>query len=254
MADVILVLNAGSSSIKFSAFDAGSAALHAAAARPGRRALHDAAFRRQGRARRRDRIQGLGQRHRTRPRRRDRSPGRVPARASARDHRLVAVGHRVVHGGVAFTQAVRVDARGDRRAGDAEPARAAAPAAQPQADRDRREAAPGPAAGGLLRHRVPSHAAGGGAGLRAARRRSPSAACGATASTACRTSTSPACWRSSTPRPLRAAPSWRTSATAAACARWSAAAAWPARWASRPWTGCRWARAAAASTPASSCT
>ena len=52
------------------------------------------------------------------------------------------------------------------------------------------------------------------------------------------------------PAAATAAPWSATWATAPACARCSAGAAWPARWASRPSTGCRWARAAARSTRA----
>ena len=51
-----------------------------------------------------------------------------------------------------------------------------------------------------------------------------------------------------------AAPSSRTSATAAACARWWQAAAWLPRWASARSTACRWEPAAAASIRAWCCT
>jgi acetate kinase len=47
-----------------------------------------------------------------------------------------------------------------------------------------------------------------------------------------------------------AAPWCCTWATAPACARWKAGAASPAPWASPRWTACPWARAAARSTPA----
>ena len=136
------------------------------------------------------------------------------------DDKLVAVGppgrawRHGVHAGRAG------QARSDRRAREAEPAGAAAPAPQPQADRDRREASPRAAAGRLFRHRIPSRAARGGAGLRAAAvdHRSWRAALRLprpvlrvhrrrVAAVRCR-------------RPARAAPWSRTSATAAACARW----------------------------------
>ena len=56
------------------------------------------------------------------------------------------------------------------------------------------------------------------------------------------------------PESTRAPPPARRSccisATAPACARWTPAAAWRARWASPPSTACRWARAAATSIPA----
>ncbi|RZL86277.1 MAG: acetate/propionate family kinase [Variovorax sp.] len=108
MADVILVLNAGSSSLKFSAFDAGSDKLPLMLS---------------------GQIEGLY----TAPRfvARDAQGADIDSKAWPEgtelghsgaiahlvgflqgrrgDHKLVAVGHRVVHGGLAFTQAVRVD-------------------------------------------------------------------------------------------------------------------------------------------------
>ena len=75
-------------------------------------------------------------------------------------------------------------------------------------------------------------------------------ACGVTAFTACRTNTSPRCCRSSTTARRRAGRSCCTSATARACARSRPAAASRARWGSPPSRACRWARAAARSTPA----
>ena len=107
MSDVILVLNAGSSSIKFSLFDAGSPALQVLM---------------------RGQVEGLY----TSPRfvAKDAQGAEVGAKAWGDDvelghagavahlieflrghraeHRLVAVGHRVVHGGLKFTGAVRV--------------------------------------------------------------------------------------------------------------------------------------------------
>lgn len=85
MNDAILVLNAGSSSLKFSAFPAGG-----------------------GDALLRGKVDGLG----------DDDAGHDRALAAAFDrcraefgaHRLVAVGHRVVHGGVEFAGPVRIDA------------------------------------------------------------------------------------------------------------------------------------------------
>jgi len=107
VANVILVLNAGSSSIKFSVFDAGTAALPVLI---------------------RGQVEGLY----TSPRfgAKDAQGGEIGAKAwgdgvelghsgavthlieflrgQRGDHRLVAVGHRVVHGGLKFTSAVRV--------------------------------------------------------------------------------------------------------------------------------------------------
>jgi acetate kinase len=107
MADVILVLNAGSSSIKFRVFDAGPAepelvlygqveglytAAHFSVKDAGGAAIGehrwepDAAFGHQGAT------QYIGE----------------FLRSHREGHRLVAVGHRVVHGGVQFTRAVVV--------------------------------------------------------------------------------------------------------------------------------------------------
>jgi acetate kinase len=110
MSDVILVLNAGSSSMKFSAFDAGSESLalllrgqieglytsprfsaeDAHGADIGTKAWGD----------------GVELGH----------AGAIPyliefLRDQRGDHKLVAVGHRVVHGGMGFSQAVVIDAK-----------------------------------------------------------------------------------------------------------------------------------------------
>ena len=144
--------------------------------------------------------------------------------------------------------------QGAGRSGAVRAAGAAAPAAQPDADPASARAPAGAAAGGLLRHLLPSRAAGAGADVRAAQGSARRRACAATASMACPTSTSPRCCRSSTPGRRAAAPWSCTWATAPACARCPPAAASPARWASPRSTGCRWARAAAPSIRASSCT
>ena len=58
------------------------------------------------------------------------------------------------------------------------------------------------------------------------------------------------CCRGIDPRAAADGRSSRTWATAPACARCTPAGAWPAPWASPRWTACRWAPAAAPSTPA----
>ena len=113
-----------------------------------------------------------------------------------------------------------------------------------------RGSASGAAAGRLLRHRVPSQPARGGAGVRAAARRSRERACAATASTACPTSTSPRVLPQLDPRAAagrdgRRAPRQRRQHVRDRGRH----AASPARWASPRSTGCRWARAAARSIP-----
>ena len=250
MADVILVLNAGSSSLKFSVFEVAGEQLTLQLKGQIEGIGTAPQIRRQERRGRGARREGLGQGNAARARRRDRPPGRLPARASRRQP-----ARRRRSPGGAWRRRLR-----RRRCGSTpeviaalaklEPAGAAAPAAQPQADRDRRQASARAAAGRLLRHRLPPRPARGGAGVRAAAVDHRSRACGATASTACPTNTSPTCCRSSSRRRRPAAPSSPTSATAAACARWWARRASPARWASPRSTACRWARAAATSIPA----
>ena len=190
MPDAIAVLNAGSSSIKFSLFaDRGDGA-RARAARPGRGPVHVAALRREG-----SRTADCSARRRGAKASRSATTARsiIWSRSCAAElagHRLVGVGHRVVHGGLEYTQPVRVDATVLTALEKYVPL---APLHQPHnlaPIRALLEARAGAAAGRVLRHRVPPRAAGGRAGVRAAARRSPTAACAATASTACRTSTS----------------------------------------------------------------
>ncbi len=80
---------------------------------------------------------------------RARAPGHAGAiayladflRGQSAGHELVAVGHRVVHGGMEFARPVRVDPGVLARARPADPAGAAASAAQPRADPHPRRAA-----------------------------------------------------------------------------------------------------------------
>ena len=168
--------------------------------------------------------QDLGRGHAARPRRCDRPTWSTSCASIGEGSQLVAVGHRVVHGG-ARLRAARCGStpRGDRGARQADPAGAAAPAAQPDADRDRC-----PSCAPTCRRwpaSTPRSIARSPRWRRRSRCRSesPTRACGATASTACRTSTSPACCRRLDPqgggRPHASSRTW---ATAAACARWSA--------------------------------
>ena len=168
MTDAIAVLNAGSSSIKFSLFaqtgddlalvGAGSgrghphrAALHRQESRPARRSRampgtralqlgHDGALEHIV-AFLRDRLQGLS---------------------------LAGIGHRVVHGGLEYAQPVRVDRKVLDDLAQFVPL---APLHQPHNLTPIRlllERQAEPAAGGLLRHGVPSRAAGDRADVRAA--------------------------------------------------------------------------------------
>jgi len=107
MADLILVLNAGSSSIKFRAFDAGPAEPELVLYGQVEGLYNAATFS----AKNADGAP-IGER-RWEP---DAAPGYQEAtdyigdflRSHRADHRLVAVGHRVVHGGVQFTEAALV--------------------------------------------------------------------------------------------------------------------------------------------------
>ena len=89
-------------------------------------------------------------------------------RAEFAEHRLVGIGHRVVHGGPDYARACprgRDDPGGPRKVHSA---RAAAPAAQPGADQVAARTLAAAAAGGVLRHGVPQRRAAGVAGVRAA--------------------------------------------------------------------------------------
>ena len=202
MDDYALVLNAGSSSLKFCVYrrpDAGAWALEArgqiegigtaprftakdgAGAVARRRDARPASVQRRPRgARRAGRLAARPLRRRARARR------RPPRRARRRDVRGPGRRH----------------AGGARRPARARPARAAPPAVQPRGDRRGGRAAARRAAGGLLRHELPSRRSRRSPSSCRCRARSAQAACSATASTACRTSTSPRCcrrWRRRSP-------------------------------------------------------
>ena len=103
----------------------------------------------------------------------------------------IAVGHRVVHGGPDYDRPVLVD---DEVLAELERYVPLAPLHQPNnlaPIRSLLRASPGPAAGRLLRHRLPPRPRRAGGPLRASRSASTPRACAATASTACPTNTSP---------------------------------------------------------------
>ena len=198
MADAIAVLNAGSSSLKFSLFAAQRRRPRARRARPGRGPVHVAALRRQGRRRQGARREGVGRRRRS-----SATPARstTSSRSCARGLGATPPGRRRPS---RRARRARVRAAGARRRGGAggarevRAARAAAPAAQPRADPDAAGALAGAAAGRVLRHGVPPRRSRRSRRRSRCRRRSPTAACAATASTACPTSTSPARCRGTT--------------------------------------------------------
>ena len=202
MADVILVLNAGSSSIKFRAFDDAGRRARTRRARAGRKGC----TRRPRFARSTAPASTSASRRGTKGAaiwiiaRRDCAHRRLSARAIAKAYELIAVGHRVVHGGAALHAAGARHARSARRSSTK--LTPLAPLHQPHNLKPIRiiaEASSGRAAGRVLRHGVSSRAAGSGAGVRAAGVDHRRAACGATAFTACRTSTSRACCPNSRP-------------------------------------------------------
>ena len=167
---------------------------------------------------------------------------------------LRAIGHRVVHGGPEFDRPVLIDAAVLDRLARYE---TLAPLHQPNNLAPIRlgmAIEPGPAAGRLLRHRLPPRPRRRTPTATPCRARSTTRASAATASTASATSTSPTACPRSRPRWRTAASSSPTSAAAPRCARCAAAAASRARWASPRSTACRWAPAPASSTPASCCT
>ena len=112
-------------------------------------------------------------------------------RSQYRDARVLAVGHRVVHGGARYARTGRRHAAGARGPADAHPAGAAPSALQPRGDRGgvradaegvRRSPASTPASTAVSRRSRRSSRC---------RARSAVPACSATGSTGCRTSTSP---------------------------------------------------------------
>ena len=217
MADALLVLNAGSSSLKFSVFLDGD---------PPPTALA-------GQARRASRPDRASLRARARPwlRRRNGRPARTWAHEEAieylfswgRDgalgeHRIVAVGHRVVHGGMRFSNPILVDETA-HRARSPGSARAAAPASQPGGHQGCLETRARAATGCLLRYRVSPDATCTSHRRSLCLAATPRKESAATAFTDCPTSTSPRCSRRPSPALPPAARSSPTSATVPACAR-----------------------------------
>ena len=201
---VVLVLNAGSSSLKFCVYRAlGPTRLAAGGARPDRRHRHRAAI--LGQRCRGIALDELSRSDATVTRRHARRSTRSPPGCATRygGARVLGVGHRVVHGGAAVRRADGRHARGARGSAGARAARAAPSAAQPRGDRG------GGASGCRACRRSPASTP---AFIAASRRwpsscrcraRSAAPACSATASTACRTSTSRRCCRRSAPEIAR---------------------------------------------------
>ena len=242
MADVILILNAGSSSLKFSVFLLGVP--WRSPSRSARGAVHRAALRdprpgRQGRRR-----EGVGGRHQARTRRGHSIPlhlgpggalGRAPHRCGGPPRRAwrpesprpALLDPDVLAALEPWCRWRRCTSRTTWR-----PIRAVA---QPPA-----RAAPG----GLLRHLVPPHPAAGRAGLRPAAG-TPRRGCVRYGFHGLSYEYIASVLPGIDARAAAAAPSWRTWAMAPACARCAAGKASPPRWGSPPWTACRWGRAAA---------
>ena len=173
------------------------------------------------------------------PRRGPRSiHGSCARRSTRRSREADAVGHRIVHGGERFRDAVEVDAGVRARAGRARRPRAAASAEVARcARRGQRARCRAAARRCLLRHRLPRDAAAGRGNLRAARRvaralgaaplRLPRALARlgrAARAGAARARRAPRCGSS--------AAIW---ARAPRCARSPRGARWRRRWASRRW-------------------
>ena len=202
MADAILVLNAGSSSIKFSLFCARATELELVAAGPGRGPLHRAALHGDGRGGQVARRDALGRRARRSATTARSTTSSASCASSRGGHRLIA--RRPSRG------ARRARVLASRRASTPSVLRALeklvplAPLHQPHnlgADPARARAR----CRSCRRWRASTpHSTAtqprAGAGVRAAARDHRRAACAATASTACPTSTSRARCRRSTPR------------------------------------------------------
>ena len=161
MDDYVLVLNAGSSSLKFCVYRAaGGRDLAAGGARPDRRHRHLAALSAKDEHGHMLADEQLTMRRARRRAARSTSlaPGCAPATAAR------ACSASAIASSTAGATLHRPDDRhaaGARGAAGADPARAAASAAQPGGDRGGRRAAPGRAAGRLLRHELSSRPAGG---------------------------------------------------------------------------------------------
>ena len=205
MTDAILVLNAGSSSIKFSLFAERGADLALVAS--GQVEGIDTAPRFVGQGRRRqaggrEALAGRASRSGTTARSPTSSTGCRRARTAA----SIAWPRSATASPTAaadYVAPVRVDAAMRREAREAGAARAAAPAAQPGADPRRAGARAGAAAGRLLRHRDAPDVPAASSRCSRCPRSSRTRACAATAFTACRTSTSPRCCRSFDERAAR---------------------------------------------------
>ena len=253
MTDAILVLNAGSSSIKFSLFSQGGPELAPVAGgqvegiyTAPRFVAKDAAGKPAGEKRWETGVK-LGH---------DGALAHVLdwlKAAHGGEYRLTSVGHRVVHGGTEFAAPVRLDATLLAKLEKLVPL---APLHQPhnlapiRALFERAPEIAQVACFDTAAHRSnPLHAQ-----MFALPSELTEAGCGATGSTGSPTSTSRPCCRGSTTAPLAAVPWSFISGTGPACARSKPAGASRAPWASPRWTACPWGRAAGRSTPASSCT
>ena len=254
MDDYALVLNAGSSSLKFCVYQR-------PAGEPGgsrRAARSKASAPRRGSRPRTTPATRARRRARWTPTVRD---GRAALDALAAwlrsrygGARVLGVGHRVVHGGARFTGA---DASSRPRCStNCATLVPLAPLHQPHnlaAIEAVVGAAAGRAAGRLLRHQLPSRAAGRRRARAAAARDPRAPACSATASTACRTSTSRRCCRRSRRRsPTAASIVAHLGSGASLCAMKQPARASTARSASPRSTASAWARGRARSIRASS--
>ena len=224
----ILVLNCGSSSIKFAVFDADALPLPRTPLWAGKVDGIGAAQPVPGRGRRRAGAARPGRRAAL-PRRPAGGARGVQRRAGGRLPAVVA--HRVVHGGSKYTApgAHRPPSAG--RAQGPHPAGAAAPALRAAGHRGAAGRSCPRCPGGLLRHRLPPHAAAGGADAAVA-------PCDVGARHPALRLSRPVLrihvdrpgrtpWRC-TRRDARSSPTW---AAAPACARWRACKAWPRRWA-----------------------
>ena len=167
MGDALLVLNAGSSSLKFSLFvddDPPAPLLRGQIEELTTRARFTV---RRGPATV-DELR-LAERDEPRPRRRDRVPVRAGGQAGCPrrlPHRCGRPSDRARRDAVRGAHPHRWASPG--RAREARPPRASAPAPQSRGGEGGRGAGAGPSAGGLLRHGLPPDAAGAGPGLRSA--------------------------------------------------------------------------------------
>ena len=157
MGSVILTLNAGSSSLKFAAFQLANGAGLSPLASGQIEGLGATAAKGQVETAAGEKTEiGFDQSHGAADHRAAMGAILDWLKRAGPDHSVAAVGHRVVHGGLNFVEPVLIDEAALAGLRALDPARAPPPAAQPRRNRGGDEGVSLGAAGRLFRHRLPS--------------------------------------------------------------------------------------------------